>query len=114
MGKAKSALKSQEEALRRACRFVERAREIASRVGMELAAAYLVGSRARGDYTEESDIDLVLIVKGAEGLNALQRAELFAEALEPSVEFFIYTPEEWELGGAWVGQLKREAVPLLC
>ncbi|MCY0889831.1 MAG: hypothetical protein OWQ51_02435 [Pyrobaculum arsenaticum] len=47
MGKAKSALRSQVEALERACRFAERARE-AARAGLELAAAYLVGSRARG------------------------------------------------------------------
>ncbi|AFA39708.1 hypothetical protein Pogu_1681 [Pyrobaculum oguniense TE7] len=36
------------ETLERACRFAERAREAAARAGLELAAAYLVGSKARG------------------------------------------------------------------
>ena len=112
MGKAKSALRSQEEALRRACRFADRAREAAARAGLELVAAYLVGSRARGDYTEESDVDVVLVVKGAGRLNALQRAEVFADVLEPGMELFVYAPEEWERGGAWIGELKKEAVPL--
>lgn len=56
----------------------------------------LGGVQGEGDYTEESDVDLDLVVKGAERLNALQRAEIFADALEPDVELFIYAAEEWE------------------
>lgn len=41
-------------------------------------------------------MDLDPVVKGAERLNALQRAEIFADALEPDVELFIYAAEEWE------------------
>jgi len=78
MGKAKSALKSQEAALARARAFAKKAREVAERAGFRVVAAYLVVSRARGDYTEESDIDVVLVVEGAERLNALQRLELFS------------------------------------
>ncbi|MEM1637248.1 MAG: nucleotidyltransferase domain-containing protein [Pyrobaculum sp.] len=114
MCKAKSALRSQPEAVRRACAFLEKARLLAKKAGVEVEGAYLVGSRARGDYLEDSDVDVVLIVRGVEGLDALRRMELFTEALEPGVEFFVYTPEEWAGGGLWMAQLRREAVPLHC
>jgi len=112
MGKAKSALKSQEAALARARAFAKKAREVAERAGFRVVAAYLVGSRARGDYTEESDIDVVLVVEGAERLNALQRLELFKDALEPGVDLFVYTPDEWRRDSSWMLELRREAVPL--
>jgi len=112
MGKAKSALKSQEAALARARAFVKKAREVAERAGLRVVAAYLVGSRARGDYTEESDIDVVLVVEGAERLNALQRLELFKDALEPGIDLFVYTPDEWRRNSPWMSELRREAVPL--
>lgn len=107
-------MRSQEEALRRACAFLEKARLIAERAGVEVVGAYLVGSRARGDYLEDSDVDLALVVRGVERLDAVRRMELFVEALEPGVEFLVFTPEEWAGGGVWTAQLRREAVPLAC
>ena len=110
MGKAKSALRSQERALERIKRVIEKALRVCEGRGLELEGVYLVGSRARGDYLEDSDADLVLVVRGVEGLNALQRMELFKDSLEPNVELLIYTPEEWRSSdSAWIAELRREA-----
>ena len=110
MGKAKSALRSQERAFERIKRVIEKALRVCEGRGLELEGVYLVGSRARGDYLEDSDADLVLIVRGVEGLNALQRMELFKDSLEPNVELLIYTPEEWRSSdSAWITELRREA-----
>jgi len=54
----------------------------------------LVGSRARGDYLDESDIDVVLIIDGVQGMNRLQRIELLSRALKPGIDLLIYTSEE--------------------
>ena len=86
MGKAKSALESQVRMLRRALEFVGK---VKSRIN--LIDVYVVGSRARGDYRDDSDIDLVIISNDVEGLNQLRRRELLIDLLEPGVEFFIYT-----------------------
>ncbi len=105
MGKAASALRSQEAALRKARSFIERVSGV-----VRLVEAYLIGSRARGDYLEDSDIDLVLIVEGVDQLNQKQRVELLSEYAEPGVEYRVYTPVEW-YGEAslWIREVKREA-----
>ncbi|MEL9990070.1 MAG: nucleotidyltransferase domain-containing protein [Thermoproteus sp.] len=91
-----------------------KARALAERAGVEILGAYLVGSRARGDYLEDSDVDVVLVVRGVEGLDALRRVELFVEALEPGVEYLVFTPEEWQSPRVWISQMRDEAKPLPC
>lgn len=59
MGRAKSALLSQKLMLERAVRFVEKARE-----KINIVDVYVFGSRARGDYKDISDIDLVIVARG--------------------------------------------------
>jgi len=112
--KAVSAIKSQERALRLAREFAERARRLCVELGLEFVALYLVGSRARGDYRVDSDIDLVLIVRGVESLNQLQRVELFSKLLVEvpgPIEYRVYTPEEWDSGESlWMKVLRREAI----
>ncbi|MGC9149428.1 MAG: nucleotidyltransferase domain-containing protein [Sulfolobales archaeon] len=113
MGKAVSALKSQEKALEKARRVVEKARLICLSRGWRLAASYLVGSRARGDYTVESDVDIVLVVDGVDKLNRLERLEAFKEALEPGVDLFIYTSNEWcSEESVWIRELRKEAIEI--
>jgi len=116
MGKAASVLRSQEEALASARAFVREVEEICARRGLRLAAAFLVGSRARGDYRADSDVDVVLVVEGVEGLDALERLRLFSEALlrvKWDVDYRVFTPDEWERGETvWIRELKREAIRL--
>jgi Nucleotidyltransferase domain. len=59
VGRAKSALLSQKLMLEGAVRFVEKARE-----KMNIVDVYVFGSRARGDYKDISDIDLVVVARG--------------------------------------------------
>ncbi|BDR93102.1 nucleotidyltransferase domain-containing protein [Vulcanisaeta souniana] len=109
MGKAKSAVGSQVVLLRRAWEFVRRAR---SRIS--ISEVYVVGSRARGDYTDMSDIDLVIISDDVRGMNQLERRLLLKEFIEPRIEFFIYTTEEWNGEvTAWIRQMRHEAVRLV-
>lgn len=113
MGKALSALRSQEIALEKARRVAEKAKLECSKLGWRLIAVYLVGSRARGDYTVESDVDLVLVIEGVEGMNKLERLEKLKEVLEPGVELFVYTPGEWLSDeSAWIKELRREAIKI--
>ncbi len=105
MGRAASALKSQEEMVRRALRFARRAAE-----RLRVEAVYIVGSRARGDYLDESYIDLVIVARGVKELNMKERLMLLASIAEPGVDYLVYDVEEWESGAtAWIRQLKREA-----
>ena len=94
--------------LRRARRFARRAAE-----RLDIVAVYLVGSRARGDYLEDSDIDLVIGARGVRGLNMKERLMILADLAEPGVEYLVYDAEEWEAEATtWIRQLRREAVRL--
>ena len=105
MGKAKSALRSQVEMVKRALEFV---REASREIGIE--EVYVVGSRARGDYLETSDIDLVIISRDFEGLNYKEGIEKLYRFSKGGVEFFAFTPEEWERPKSlYVEEMKREA-----
>ena len=109
MGKAESAVRSQLEMLRRAWNFVVRVRS-----KINVAEVYVVGSRARGDYTDISDIDLVIISDDVRGMDQLERRLLLKDLLEPGIEFFIYTSDEWYgESTSWIKQLRREAVKLV-
>ncbi|MEM1538421.1 MAG: nucleotidyltransferase domain-containing protein [Candidatus Nezhaarchaeales archaeon] len=113
MGKAKSAIKSQEEALRRASGFVKKVASRCMERGFRLEGAFIVGSRAREDYLEDSDIDLVLLISGIQNLDRLKRLNLIKDLLSPGIEVFIYTPQEWyESDSLWLMNLRREAKPI--
>ena len=108
MGRAASAVRSQEEMLERARRFARRA---ARRLSVQ--AVYIVGSGARGDYLDVSDIDIVMVARGVRGMSMKERVMLLAEDAEPGVDYLVYDVEEWRSGAsAWIRELKREAVRL--
>lgn len=70
-------------------------------------AAYLFGSRARGDADAYSDIDVIIVAPSA--LPAVDRFRDYLPAILASpigVEMFVYTPEEFE-------RLKEEERPFL-
>ena len=105
MGKASSAIRSQEEMIRRALKFVEKASK-----KLNIKAVYLIGSRARGDFLDESDVDLVIVAYDVKNLNMKDRLLLLADEAEPGVDYLIYDVSEWEgEESLWIKQLKKEA-----
>ncbi|MBS7248718.1 MAG: nucleotidyltransferase domain-containing protein [Candidatus Jordarchaeales archaeon] len=112
MGKATSAVRSQEEALSKASEFVESVDHRCAEKGYRLLGAYLVGSRARGDYLEDSDVDIVLVIDGVAGLNRLERLGIIKDLLLPGVEVFVYTQQEWNSDSLWIMELRKEAIPI--
>ena len=109
MGRASSAVRSQSEMMERARRFAQKA---AKRLRVE--AVYVVGSRARGDYLDVSDVDVVIVARGVKELNMKERLMLLADIAEPGVDYLVYDVEEWEGGvSAWIRELKREAARIL-
>ena len=113
MGKAASALKSQEKALIKAINFVKKARAKAASLRLNFVGAYLTGSRARGDYLVDSDVDVVLVLRGIKGLNLIERLRMFTDILEPGIELKVYDSEEWESeDSTWIKHLRKEAVAL--
>ena len=69
--------------------------------GIKVSEAYLFGSYARGDWLEESDVDLIVVSPDFEGVRWLDRLDLVAKlwlrlGLEKWVEVFPYTPAEFE------------------
>lgn len=113
MGKAVSALRSQEIALERAKKFTSRVKVRCKELGWEFIGVYLVGSRARGDYFVDSDIDLVLVVRGVRNLNVINRLEVLKDLLEPGIDLRVYDVEEWlSEESIWVIELRREAIKL--
>jgi len=59
----------------------------------------------------ESDVDVVLAIRGVEGLNVLDRLRL-ANVLEPNVDLLILSPDEWCGDSPWAAVLRREAMQL--
>ena len=108
MGKAKSALSSQVEMVKRAIAFIN---DVSREIKVE--EVYVVGSRARGDYLDISDIDLVIISRDFEGLNYRQRIDKLSKFSRAGVEFFTYTPSEWKNPPSlYVVEMKKEAIRL--
>ncbi|AWR95199.1 nucleotidyltransferase domain-containing protein [Acidianus brierleyi] len=105
MGKAKSAIDSQREMIKRAKEFIE---DVKKEIRIE--NVYIVGSRARGDYLDKSDIDLVIISRDFEGMKYTKRLEMLSKYIRPGLEFFAYTPEEWNNSSSlYVKEMKKEA-----
>ena len=70
-----------------------------------MSEAYLFGSYARGDWLEESDVDLIVVSPGFEGVRWLDRLDLVAKlwlrlGLEKWVEVFPLHPRRVRGGPA--------------
>lgn len=68
MGKGKSARESQIKMINQVKEIVE---EMAKDL-QQLDEVYVLGSRARGDYLDISDIDVVFVFKGIKGMNVFE------------------------------------------
>lgn len=67
------------------------------------ASVFLFGSQARGDYSEHSDWDILILLNQAESVNIMQRGNytfpIYQLAAEIGVEInpVIYTESDWQL-----------------
>lgn len=80
---------------------IDKIREVAYRVLPEGSALYLYGSRARGDYRENSDWDLLALLP-AHNMSKDDKLNLscdfWEEGLRINQDFntFVYTQNEWD------------------
>lgn len=108
MGKALSAIKSQEQMLRRAELFIEDVKK-----EINVKEVYVVGSRARGDYLDTSDIDLVIISDDFKGMRYIDRMEKLSKYRRAKIDYFTFTTEEWENPQSlYIEEMKKEAKKL--
>lgn len=84
-----SRARERDEAIRLARRY---ARRLAKRLGP--LSAYVIGSYARGDFNEASDID-VLVISDALPSHPLKRMELLYSCVLPGIEPRGYTTAEF-------------------
>ncbi len=72
---------------------------------LEVNKMLLFGSRARGDFEEDSDFDLIVVSSDFEGKKSFNRAVEFRECwnIDSPVDFICLTPEEFDSGKDRVG-----------
>ena len=78
----------------------EYAKLLHAALGDRLREVWLFGSRARGDFTEDSDYDVVVIAEGDQHeVNEIAGIESYAIMSEYSefVGQLVYSPDEWEM-----------------
>lgn len=75
-------------------------RRVAEEEGITLTEILVFGSRARDDYRDRSDIDLLLVSPSFDGVPWNKRPGPFYEAWDyeklPTPEFICLTPDEFE------------------
>ncbi|MDW7978649.1 MAG: nucleotidyltransferase domain-containing protein [Candidatus Caldarchaeum sp.] len=80
--------------------LLEKLREFSRRLfeELEVSEAYLFGSLARGDWMEDSDLDVVVVSQRFRGLELGRRYALVKKLAPKGVplEALTYTPEEFE------------------
>ncbi|WP_240938822.1 nucleotidyltransferase domain-containing protein [Metallosphaera hakonensis] len=59
-----------------------------------LKEVYVFGSRARGDYKDTSDIDLIFVIEGIKGIGVVERMEMISPFIKGNVDFVVISPEE--------------------
>jgi len=74
---------------------IEKLRKTKDRLGIE--EAYLTGSYARGDWLEESDLDLIIVSRKFQNKHIGERHRIIKETIGKgiSLEAICYTPEEF-------------------
>lgn len=81
-------------------RVEEEVRRIAGEEGIEIDKLIVFGSRARGDYQESSDVDILLVSEDFEGVNWYKRPKNFFLDWDydnlPTPEILCYTPAEFK------------------
>jgi len=81
-------------------KIVQELRTFRKRMSKHYPIAELIffGSIARGEFREDSDIDLIIVSEKFKGMNFIKRAARAYDywVLDYPVDFLCYTPEEFE------------------
>lgn len=89
-------------------------RTVADEHGYQVAELVVFGSRARDDYRDDSDIDVLIVSPAFEGMDTLSRPGVFYDGWDyealPEPEFICLTPEEFERAGRKDPNIVRTAV----
>ena len=90
MGKGKSAIESQ-------IRMINLVKEIVEELAKDFAnleEVYIFGSRARGNYLDTSDIDVIFVFKGIKGMNVFDRMYMVSKYIKGNVDYIVLDEEE--------------------
>lgn len=80
---------------------------------LKLERAILFGSRARGDFWEESDWDLLIISPDFREIPFIKRAEFLLKTIPLfRIQYFCYTPEEFQEGIGIIPQALAEGIEI--
>jgi predicted nucleotidyltransferase len=78
-------------------RDIEQLKELLGKSPIPIRSAFLFGSRARGDYLEESDWDIMIVSPEFAGIPFPERATIFLRKVPlRRVELLCYTEEEFQ------------------
>jgi len=74
-------------------------KELSRNEGIAVERAYLFGSYAKGSWIKTSDVDLVIVSRGFEGMSFLKRLDLvnrvqWRAGIRPFIEAIPLTPDE--------------------
>jgi len=88
-------------------------KEIAEREDTRIDKVILFGSRAREDYRENSDVDLIIVSEDFEDIKWYKRGREFQRQWDydnlPAPEIICLTPQEFEERSQEVGDVVRKA-----
>ena len=90
--KGRSAVESQVRMLNLAKEIVERA----SKGLPNLVEVYVFGSRARGDYLDTSDIDLLFVLSGIKEMPVVERMYLVGKYIKGNVDYVVLDESEMD------------------
>jgi predicted nucleotidyltransferase len=86
-------------------KIISEFRSLLETKGIKSQKLILFGSFAKGNFHQESDIDLVVISKDFENKNYWERIEVLSEAIYEMfkpIEAIAMTPTEWEQGDSMI------------
>ena len=87
--------------------------QIAEESQLDIEQLIIFGSRAREDYTEDSDVDIVIVSEGFEGTEWYKRGQEFHFKWDyqemPEPEIICLTPEEYRERSQKLGDVVRKA-----
>ena len=91
-------LKIIEERIKKQKEYIELAKKYVQQLAKTLSVkkAYVIGSVARGDFNDASDIDVLIIAENLP-VNPLKRLHLLYETVPPLIEPKAFTPEEFKM-----------------